>query len=120
MPGPLATPTPTGFARSLALDPGKDDEETLRLIAEDLLNRLCSKHYPVIRETAENANFLARANWPWSRPVMQALLKANPKLDVGSFAMGLNAWDRVEEWEEDGGRAPGRQDPISPEEAQRF
>ena len=119
-PARFAIPTPVGLARSLALDPGADDEETVRLIAEDLLNRLSSKHYPMIRETAENATFLARANWPWAKPVMEALLKANPKLDVGSFATGLNAWDRVEEWEEDGGRAPGRQDAIVPEEAQRF
>ena len=119
-PARFATPTPTGLARSLALEPGKDDEETVRLIAEDLLNRLSSKHYPLIRETAENATFLARANWPWAKQVMAALLKANPKLDIGSFATGLNAWDRVEEWEEDGGRAPGRQDPIAPGEAQHF
>ena len=119
-PARFAIHTPSGLARSLALDPGTDDAETVRLIAEDLLNRLSSKHYPMIRETAENATFLARANWPWAKPVMEALLKANPKLDVGSFATGLNAWDRVEEWEEDGGRAPGRQDAITPEEAQRF
>jgi ATP-dependent DNA helicase DinG len=119
-PARFAIPTPGGLARSLALEPGNDDGETLRLIADDLLNRLAARHYPLLRETAETASFLARANWPWAKPVMQALLKANPKLDVGSFATGLNAWDRVEEWEEDGGRAPGRQDPIAPEEAQQF
>jgi ATP-dependent DNA helicase DinG len=119
-PARFATPTPTGIARSLALEPGADDAETLQRIAEDLLARLSSRHYPLIRETAENATFLARANWPWAGPVLQALLKANPRLDAGSFATGLNAWDRVEEWEEDGGRAPGRQDPVSPDEAQRY
>ena len=119
-PARFATPTPAGLARSLALDPAADEEDTLRLITQELLSRLAGKHYPLIRETAENASFLARANWPWAGPVMQALMKANPKLDVGSFATGLNAWDRVEEWEEDGGRAPGRQDPVSPEEAQRY
>jgi ATP-dependent DNA helicase DinG len=119
-PARFATPTPTGFARSLALEPGDNDEETVRLIADDLLQRLGNRHYPLLRETAENANFLSKANWPWAKPVMLALLKANPKLDVGTFATGLNAWDRVEEWEEDGGRAPGRQDAITPEEAQRF
>jgi ATP-dependent DNA helicase DinG len=119
-PARFATPTPRGLARALALNPGDDDGATLRLIMDDLLNRLSSKHYPLIRETAENATFLARANWPWSAPVMKALLTANPKLDIGSFATGLNAWDRVEEWEEDGARPPGRQDAISPEEAQRY
>lgn len=119
-PARFATPTPVGLARSLALEPGADDEETLNLIAQDLLGRLSSKRYPLPRETAENASFLARANWPWATPVLAVLLKANPKLDAGAFATGLNAWDRVEEWEEDGGRAPGRQDPVSAEEAERY
>jgi ATP-dependent DNA helicase DinG len=119
-PARFATPTPQGMARSLALEPGGDDGETLQLITQDLLRRLSAKHYPLIRETAENASFLARANWPWAQPVMQALMQANPKLDIGSFATGLNAWDRIEEWEEDGGRPPGRQDAVSPDEAQRY
>ncbi len=119
-PARFATPTPTGLARSLALEPGETDEHTVRIIAEDLLNRLSNKHYPLIREAAENATFLARANWPWAKAVVAALLKANPKLDVGSFATGLNAWDRVEEWEEDGGRAAGRQDAVAPEDAQNY
>ena len=51
--------------------PATDDEETLRLIADDLLQRLANQHYPLIRETAENATFLARANWPWAKPVMR-------------------------------------------------
>ena len=119
-PARFATPTPSGLARSLALEPSTDDEETLRLIADDLLSRLANRHYPLLREAAENANFLIRANWPWAKPVLAAVLKANPKLDPGSFAMGLNAWDRVEEWEDDGGRAPGRQDAINPQEAQNF
>ena len=80
------------YARPLGLTDGR-------------LNRRSNRHYPLLRETAENATFLARANWPWAKPAMQALMKANPRLDVGSFATGLNAWDRIEEWEDDGGRA---------------
>jgi len=119
-PARFATPTPQGLARSLALDPAEDDTATLRLIAEDLLARLANKHYPLIREAAETATFLARANWPWARPVMQALIKANPKLDIGSFATGLNVWDRLDDWEDDGGRPPGRQEPVTADEAQAF
>ena len=119
-PARFATPTPTGLARSLAVEPGETDEETLRLITEDLLARLANRHYPQIRETAENATFLARANWPWAKPLIESLMKANPRMDVGSFATGLNVWDRVEEWEDDGGRAPGRHDAVTPEEAQEF
>jgi ATP-dependent DNA helicase DinG len=116
-PARFATPTPAGLARSLALEPGADDTLTLRIIADDLLSRLANRHYPLARETAETANFLARANWPWAKPVLEALLKANPKLDVGSFATGLNVWDRVEEWDDDGGRPPGRHDAVTAEEA---
>lgn len=119
-PARFATPTPAGLARSLAIEPGDTDDATLHLVTDDLLARLSSRHYPLIREAAENATFLARANWPWARSVIAALMTANPKLDVGSFATGLNVWDRIEEWEDDGGRPPGRQDPVSPEEAQAF
>ena len=31
---------------------------------------------------------------------MPALLKARPTLDIGTFATGLNVWDRIDEWEE--------------------
>ena len=46
-PARFATPTPTGFARSLALEPGASDSDTLRLAAEDLLQRLANRHYPL-------------------------------------------------------------------------
>ena len=106
-PARMATPTPAGFARSLALDPLANDLETLHLVADELLMRLSNRHYPAPREAAEIANYLARTNWPWAKPVMAALLKANPKLDVGTFATGLNVWDRIEEWEDDGRAAAG-------------
>ena len=119
-PARMATPTPSGFARSLALDPLGSDLETLRLVADELLARLDNRHYPAPREAAEIATYLARANWPWAKRVMAALLKANPKLDVSTFATGLNVWDRIEEWEDDGQRPPGRQERVSPEEATGF
>ena len=117
-PARFATPTPAGLARSLALEPDDDDLVTLQLVADDLLARLANRHYPLEREAAEVATFLARANWPWAKAVLEALITANPRLDVGSFATGLNVWDRVEEWEDDGGRPPGRQEAVTAEEAQ--
>jgi ATP-dependent DNA helicase DinG len=119
-PARMATPTPAGFARSLALDPLPDELETLQLVADELLLRLSNRHYPAPREAAEIAAYLARSNWPWAKPVMAALLKANPKLDVGTFATGLNVWDRIEEWEDDGVRPPGRHEGVTPEEATQF
>ena len=120
VPARIATPTPSGFARALAVEQGESESKTLVAVVEDLLARVSNRNYPLLREAAETANFLARANWPWAKLVMAALLKANPKLDVASFATGLNVWDRIEEWEDDGGRAPGTQHAISGEDAMRF
>jgi ATP-dependent DNA helicase DinG len=120
VPARTATPTPIGFAKALQLETLMGDQETLLLVVNDLLSRLSNRNYPLLREAAENANFLARANWPWAKPVMAALLNANPKMDVGSFATGLNVWDRIEEWEDEGARPPGTQQGISGEDAQKF
>jgi ATP-dependent DNA helicase DinG len=119
-PARFATPTPKGIARALGLDIEMEETELLRAIADDLIIRLASPNYPLLRETAENATFLARANWPWARAVMTALMKANPRLDVGTFVTGLNVWDRVDEWEDDGGRPPGSHLGVSPDEAKDF
>jgi ATP-dependent DNA helicase DinG len=113
-PAQVAVPTAKGLARALSID--SDD---LRNIADELLRRLSSPLFPLLRETAETATFLARANWPWAKAVLQALLKANPKLDVGTFATGLNVWDRVDEWEDEGLRPPGKQEDVSAEETAR-
>ncbi|MDE2445523.1 MAG: ATP-dependent DNA helicase [Alphaproteobacteria bacterium] len=120
VPARIATPTPSGFARALAVEPTETETETALAVVDDLLQRLYNKNYPLLREAAELATFLARANWPWAKAVMAALLKANPKMDVGGFATGLNVWDRVEEWEDDGTRPPGTQLGVSEDEARIF
>lgn len=119
-PARFATPTPKGLARSLGLDLEGEEAGLLREIADDLLARLSNPNYPNSRETAEIATFLARANWPWARAVMAALMKANPRLDIGTFVTGLNVWDRIDDWEDDGGRPPGSHHGVKPEEAKDF
>ena len=115
-PAQSAVPTPKGLARLLRLDVG-DDAAALKAVAEALLARLKNPKQGLIRETAEQATFLARANWPWAPYVMKALLKANPKLDVGTFATGLNIWDRLDEWEDVGPPAKGDHQEVLPAEA---
>ena len=117
-PAVVATPTPDGILRALGLAPLADPAATLRLAAETLINRLADPAYPDPREAAEVANFLARANWPWAAAVAAALRR--PGREVPAFATGLNVWDRIEEWEDDGPRPPGAHEPVSPEEAQGF
>ncbi|MEP6828101.1 MAG: hypothetical protein ABJA10_08505, partial [Aestuariivirga sp.] len=119
-PARVATPTPAGLARSLGVEQGGDDSETLKAVAEDLLRRLTSPNYPFLREAAEAAHFLGRTNWPWARVVMAKITKANPKLEMAQFATGLNVWDRVEEWEDEGQRAQGTQLPVEGDEAKSF
>jgi ATP-dependent DNA helicase DinG len=116
-PAVTAVPTPKGLARALSLPFHGEEDAVLRAVIEELLHRLQNPRFPYVRETAEHATYLARANWPWAKLVMQALLRANPKLDVGTFATGLNVWDRLDEWEDEGIRPQGRNDPISEDEA---
>ncbi len=119
-PARMATPTPAGLARSLGVEQGIDAAETLKAVADDLLRRLTSPTYPFLREVSEAAHFLARSNWPWAKAVLASLAKANPKLENAQFATGLNVWDRVEEWEDEGSRAQGTQMPIEGDEAKSF
>ena len=119
-PAQAAVPTPKGLARALLLGEQSSDEAALKAVTEALLARLTNPKQPRLRETAEQATFLARANWPWAPYVMKALLAANPKLDVGAFASGLNVWDRVDEWEESGPAPKGDQQPVTAEEAQKM
>ncbi|MFW6077786.1 MAG: hypothetical protein ACOC71_08525, partial [Hyphomicrobiales bacterium] len=117
-PAVVATPTPDGLCRALGVAPLADPAATLRLVAETLMNRLADASYPDPREAAEVANFLGRANWPWAPAVAAALRR--PGRDVPAFATGLNVWDRIEEWEDEGPRPPGAHEPVSAEEAQGF
>lgn len=116
-PARTATPTPTGFARALALDAGRNDVETLLLVSEELIARLANRHYPFARETAEVAHFLARGHWPWAKPVTEALMKGHGNMNAETFATGLNVWDRLEEWEDDGPRPKGSQEGVTEDEA---
>jgi ATP-dependent DNA helicase DinG len=115
-PAQAAVPTPKGLARLLRLDVD-DDAKALEAVAEALLKRLENPKQGLIRETAEHATFLARANWPWAPYVMKALMKAQPNLNVGTFATGLNVWDRLDEWEDVGPPAKGDQQEVLPAEA---
>jgi ATP-dependent DNA helicase DinG len=117
-PAVVATPTPDGILRALGLAPLADPVATLRFAAETLMSRLADPAYADPREAGEVANFLGRANWPWAAAVSAALRR--PGREVPAFATGLNVWDRIEEWEDDGPRPPGAHEPVSPDEAQGF
>ena len=120
MPGITTTPTPDGLADALGIQRGQNHVQTLIKVTHDLLRRLSSKSYPHVREAAEIANFLQRGNWPWAPAVLKAFTSNNPNLKLNDFITGLNVWDRLEEWEDDGPRPPGSHDEITPKQAQDF
>ena len=55
VPARVATPTPAGFARALAVERGENDSQTLLNVVDDLLARVSNRNYPLLREAAETA-----------------------------------------------------------------
>jgi len=120
VPGITTTPTPTGMARALGLDVTDCQVTVLKSVVAELLARLATKRYPNIRETAEIANFLKKGKWPWADPVLNALRSITPDLKLNDFITGLNVWDRLEEWYDEGPRPPGSQVPVTTSESREF
>ncbi|MFO1088482.1 MAG: ATP-dependent DNA helicase [Hyphomicrobiales bacterium] len=118
MPAVAATPTVPGLARALGFTAAEDDPDALPMIAQALFDRARSQR-SYVREMAENAQLLERARWPWARPLLAALAEAGVK-PPNPFSTGLNVWDRLPEWEEEGVRPPGTQTPVDPALAQQF
>ncbi len=119
-PAQFALPTPVGLARAVgipAVELEMDPVQLLPRVAMALLGELASKNYPLRRETAQIATFLAATNWPWAQAVLQAINAAGEPVEVSAFATGLNVWDRLDEWEEDGPRPAPSSHPVPGEEA---
>lgn len=120
MPAQFALPTPLGLARALGFPAGELDMEPTGLLkrcVRALLSQKISPNYPNIRETAQVATFLERANWPWARVVLTALEATGAKIDPSTFGTGLNVWDRLPDWDEGGPRPQPGNEPVSGEEA---
>jgi ATP-dependent DNA helicase DinG len=120
MPGVTTTPTPQGLARALGLPVQNTGSQLLADVVEELLGRLTGKFYPHPHEAAEIAIFLARGKWPWAEPVLAAIGHNNPDMKLNEFVTGLNVWDRVEEWQDEGPRPPGSHEPVGIKESRAF
>ena len=115
-PARFAIPTPEGLARVFRIE-AKNGAEAVLATARELLRRLSLAGFPDRRETAEIANFLRRTNWPWAMPVLRALRHGDGEADTASFGTGLNVWDRIPEWEDEGPAAPGSHHGVEQEAA---
>ncbi|NNJ75320.1 MAG: ATP-dependent DNA helicase, partial [Anderseniella sp.] len=119
-PAVMAVPTPRGLSAALGLETGLPDADLILTLSQTLLDRVAQKNYPNSRETFQVAQFLDRGKWPWAKLVIQRLGR-DPSGDAASvFATGLNVWDRIDEWEDDGPRPPGAHEPVTAAEAQTF
>jgi len=119
-PAVMAVPTPRGLSVALGLESDLPDGGLIVNLSRALLERVGHRAYPNTRETFQVAQFLDRGKWPWAKLVM-GRIGGNTTGDAASvFATGLNVWDRIDEWEDDGPRPPGAHQPVTAAEAQAF
>ena len=119
-PALMATPTPQGLAKALGLLPSDDDTATLKQLIAELLTRLTDRQYPHRHDAAQSAKFLQRGRWPFADMVLACLTHDHGDMKLNEFATGLNVWDRLEEWEDDGPRPPGSHIAVKPDEASDY
>ncbi len=116
-PAQMALPSPGALAEACAVPRDAREGDLLRVIADTLLGDLSSPGYPHLREARQIASTLDSAGWPWG-PYVLAALEANPHSRDGPDAgLGLNVWDRIEDWEDHGPVPPPGSRPVSREEA---
>ncbi len=117
-PARFALPTPAGLARALQLDDAASPATLLRDIARTLLASLVQEaRLHSTRELAEQAQFLARSMWPWAPLVLHAVSSGGNSVEPSPFLTGLNVWDRLSEWEDEGPRPQPDTKPIQAQDA---
>src|SRR5580704_11787708 len=110
-PARFCVPTPRGLAVALGLAAPETPAEAcvaLATAARALLQELGQETDPNARAIAETAE---RAGWAWGPAVLAAL----PRTD-SRRAVGLRAWQALDEWQERAPSPPPGNDPVRPEE----
>src|SRR5580658_10356245 len=113
-PARFCVPTPRGLATALGLAAPESLAEacvTLTTAARALLQELGQETDPNARAIAETAE---RAGWAWGPAVLAAL----PHTDQRR-AVGLRAWQALDEWQERAPPPPPGNDPVGADEARR-
>jgi ATP-dependent DNA helicase DinG len=111
-PARFCVPTPRGLAVALGLASPETPAEacvTLATAARALLQELGQETDPNARAIAETAD---QGGWAWG----QAVLAALPPIDQRR-AVGLRAWQALDEWQERAPPPPPGNDPVSADEA---
>ncbi|HEU0215281.1 MAG TPA: ATP-dependent DNA helicase, partial [Stellaceae bacterium] len=113
-PAKFCVPTPSGLAAALGLQAPKSPAEAcvaLVTAARALLQELGQETDPNARAIAETAE---RAGWSWGPAVLATLPPTDPRR-----AVGLRAWQALDEWQERAPPPPPGNDPVRPEEARQ-
>ncbi|MDD3019600.1 MAG: ATP-dependent DNA helicase [Alphaproteobacteria bacterium] len=119
-PARFATPTPTGIAKSLGIDPSTDPlDAPMQML--DCVNALLSdlallpKREKLI-ELAETMGLNGKG-WPWASYVLDALgVQYDPTQIHNSSRLRMNVWADLPEWADDPPQPPPSQFGITGEE----
>src|SRR6202044_1902948 len=113
-PARFCVPTPRGLAVALGLSPPESLAEAcvaLTTAARALLQELGRETDPNARAIAETAE---RAGWAWGPAVLAALPSSDQRR-----AVGLRAWQALDEGQERAPPPPPGNDPVGADEARR-
>ncbi len=116
-PAQMALPIPAGLGAAVGLKPDEPDIDLLWEIAARLLGSLTSPDYPHLRETTQAVTTLDAAGWAWGKLALNALGQNPASRGTPGAGMGINVWDRLDDWEDHGPVPPPGTQPITPEEA---
>src|SRR3984957_2905464 len=110
-PARFCVPTPRGLAAALGLAAPESPAEAcvaLATAARALLQELGQETDPNARAIAETAE---RAGWAWGPAVLAALPPSDPRR-----AVGLRAWQALDEWQERAPPPPPGNEPVRADE----
>ncbi len=116
-PAQMALPIPTGLGAAVGVKTDDPDMDLLWEITERLLGALASPDYPHLRETTQAVTALDAAGWAWGKLALNALAQNPASRGTPGAGMGINVWDRLDDWEDHGPVPPPGTQPITPEEA---
>lgn len=121
-PAVFALPTPQGIATAAGVpeDACSSPVELLRAAAVLLLGALTLRaRHRSSRTLLEQVHFLAGSRWPWAPLVLEALKAGGAAIETQPFLTGLNVWDRLSEWEDEGPRPQPDTQAVNADEAER-
>jgi ATP-dependent DNA helicase DinG len=118
-PAAFCAPSAVGVALALGLAPERGAAEQaamLRAAAASLLAEIGAAPRPSREEALAQVESLARAGWPWAAPILGAL-RSGGAVGRPWRSDGLDAWTRLDEWEDEAPAGEPGSKPVDPDAA---